>query len=146
MTGPGAATACLFVRSAGWLCALPLSAVVETLRPLPLTPLQPAVPGVLGVIRLRGRPAPVISTAALLGGADDAIGRYVHVRAGDRAAALAVADVLHVGHLDGDLPALAPLLADNAAMTAIASRDAALYAVLDAARLVPDAAWQAVAR
>ena len=53
----------VLVQAGLHLCALPLGAVIETLRPLPLRPLAGAPAGVLGVAVVRGSPVPVIDLA-----------------------------------------------------------------------------------
>src|SRR6202041_1193103 len=61
----------LLFRARGHLCALPLAHVVETMRPLPVEPMAGAPPYVPGLGISRGRPAPAVDVARLLG-EDDA--------------------------------------------------------------------------
>jgi purine-binding chemotaxis protein CheW len=148
VTGPSRPNV-LLVRAGSRLCALPLACVVETLRPLPTSPLAGTPPSVSGVAVVRGAPTPVVDLDALLGAAGGApASRFVVVRVGERRAALAVTEVVGLHALpEGGEVAGAPLLdgAADGAVAALRSRDDALLVVLAAARLVPDAAWRALA-
>jgi purine-binding chemotaxis protein CheW len=139
----------LLVRAGARVCALPITAVVETMRPLPVSPVAGVPPFVQGVAIVRGEPVPVLDLAAFLGdGAPAAPSRFVTVRAGPRTAALAVGDVVGVAPLDpGDATRL-PLLADACAgaVEALRARDADLVVVLRVARLVPDEVHRALAQ
>lgn len=134
-------TTSLICRVQNRLCALPLAALRETLRPLPVQALATPIDNVLGLARVRGESLPVLDLAALLGLADPHPRRWVVLQVGARRAAVAVAEVLGLrtvpAHTLGDLP---PLLRDarHAAIEALAWRDAELLAVLDAGRLLPD--------
>ena len=124
-------------------CAIPIAYVVETMRPLPVEP--PAHPAacVRGVAIIRGVPTPVVDTARLLGAAAGAPGRYVVVRARDRAVALEVDRVVDVRPLTGvELAALPPLVRAAApdAIAAIGSADRDVVVLLEAARLIPEVA------
>ncbi|MER7274337.1 chemotaxis protein CheW [Dactylosporangium sp. NPDC000244] len=61
------------------LCALPLAAVVETVRPLPVQPVGGAGGALLGVAVIRGAAVPVVDTAALLGDPGVPPSRFVTV-------------------------------------------------------------------
>lgn len=163
----------LVCRAQARLCGLPLDAVEETLRPQPLRPLAAPVVHVAGLARIRGDWLPVVDLAGLLGmspaltagaplidsvhpavtgTADDAaavpVRRYVVLRVGERRVALAVAEVLGVFELpEAEVRALPPLLRDreHGAVAALAERDDELVAVLDQARLLPDATLTALA-
>lgn len=128
-------------RSGLLRCALPVSEVVETLRPLPLRPVAGAPPAVLGVAIVRGEPTPVVDLAAAIGApAGVAPGRFVVVRAGERRVALAVGEVLGVRALDAArLRELPPLLRDarDGAVESIATLDGELVAVIAGARVLP---------
>jgi purine-binding chemotaxis protein CheW len=135
------------VQAGAGLCALPIRAVTETMRPAAARPLAGAPPFVAGVAIVRGVPTPVIDLAALLGGAPEAApGRWVVVRCGARLAALAVRRVAGVA----SLPAAGtqvPLL-DGAASGAVASLralDGELLVVLEESRLVPAEVLRAAA-
>lgn len=124
------------------LCALPLAVVGEILRPLPIERLAARAEHVLGLARIRGRSLPVLDLAALLGVADAAPARYVTVKLAERQAALAVSAVLGLRTLPlAALAALPPLLCEtrNEVIEAIAWLDAELLALLNMARLLPDA-------
>ena len=138
----------LLVRAGARLCGLPVGAVTETMRPLPVSPVAGAPGWVRGVTILRGEPVPVVDLAALLGGApEDAPARFVGVRTGDRQAALSVAAVVGVAELDPDGARTLPLVRDACAgaLSSLRALDGDLLVVLGAARLVPDAASAAVA-
>jgi purine-binding chemotaxis protein CheW len=137
----------LLVRAGPRLCALRVGDVVETMRPLPVSPLAGTPPEVVGAAIARGHPAPVVDLDRLLGGGGAAAPRrFVLVRAGARRALLAVDAVIGVGDLPAGLDAAPPLLASSAggAVEALGALDGELLAVLQAARLVPDGAWEAL--
>lgn len=146
--GPGDGARVLVCRVQARLCALPLEAVEETLRPLPLRPLTAPVVQVLGLARIRGDWLPVLDLAAVLGLPSGAVDRFVIIRTGPRRVALAVSQVIGLQSLEAEaLSALPPLLrdGDHAAVTALAQRDDELMAVLDEARLMPDGLADALA-
>lgn len=133
------------------LCGLPIDGVIETMRPLPVSPVPGAPPFLRGVAIVRGEPVPVLELAVLLGDAAVRPGpgaRFVTVRAGDRPAALAVSAVRGVSTLDAAELRHLPLLADACAgaLDALRVRDGDLLLVLGAARLVPDEALAAIRR
>jgi len=128
--------------------ALPVTHVVETMRPLPVTPIAGAPSGVLGLAVIRGAPTPVVDLASLVG-ADRAepAGRFVLVTSGARRVALAVAEVLGVHPIErAAFEALPPLLGDAAsgAVRSVAALDGELLAVIDSARLVPPSFWGSI--
>jgi purine-binding chemotaxis protein CheW len=119
------------------------------MRPLPIAAIAGAPPYVRGVAIVRGEPMPVVDLAALLGGeAKVEPARFVAVRAGGHAAALAVAEVLGVTELDAGDERRAPLVRDACAgaLESLRARDGDLLLVLGAARLVPEEALAAAAR
>jgi purine-binding chemotaxis protein CheW len=130
----------LLVRAGERLCGLPLDAVAETMRPLPVAPLAGAPPFVRGVAVVRGEPVPVVDLGALVGGAAAEAARFVTVRAGGRVAALAVAAVIGVAELDGWDERRMPLVREACAgaLESLRARDDDLLLVLGASRLVPD--------
>ncbi len=135
----------LACRARRRLCALPLEAVVETMRPLPVNELPGAPPFVRGVSVIRGSPVPVVDVGGLLGDLQGyAPTRFVVVRLGERRAALALEEVLGLRELPPlQLSELPPLLRDAAVVVPrIVALDAELLHVLSAARLVPDSVWQ----
>ena len=131
----------LVIRTGSHLCALQLSDVVETMRPLPVEPVSGAPKCVRGLSLIRGAPVPIVDLAELLGDAAPAPWtRFVCVRARPRTVALAVTAVLGLS----DLPPLLlstmpPLLRDARSdiIEAIASLDAQLFLVLKSASLLP---------
>jgi purine-binding chemotaxis protein CheW len=140
----------LVVRAGSRRAALPLAVVGETMRPLPVEPLAGAPPFVAGVAVVRAEPVPVVDLAVLLAGGNDPVDevrRFVTVRAGSGTFMLGVADVVGIRELPSDvqrdLPGLLGAAAASVAL-AVAAQDRRLLMLLDAARLVPDAVWQAL--
>lgn len=136
----------LVLRSSGRLCGLPLASVVEILR----TPLLERMPGtpetVCGFAKVRGVPVPVVDLAALLdlpGGGAHA--RLVVMRAGGRRVALQVDEVLGI-RATASLAAIPPLLqaACQRRVQALAALDAEFLWLLNAARLAPADACEAI--
>ncbi len=139
----------LVVRAGTCVCALPLRMVGETMRPLPIEQLPGAPDGVLGVSVVRGRPTPVVEARRVLeqDGAEPAA-RFVTLKLGSRAAALAVDAVLGVRSIEAQhLESMPPVLGTGApAAAALGTLDRELLLVLTATRLVPDAVWETLAR
>lgn len=138
----------LMLKVGALRCALPLSCVVEALRPLPLRPLAGMAAFVSGASVIRGQAVPVVDLAALLGAASPAAARFVVVRAGERRVALAVESVIGVTELaDEALEGVPPLLsqAQGQTVSALGVLDHDLLLVLQAARLVPDEVWPLLA-
>lgn len=137
----------LVFRVAGKLCALPLSQVIETLRPLPLQRFGSAPDFVLGAATVRGLPIPVVSAARLLDeGARGGL-RWICVAAGSRRVALEVDDVLGVRMIAGiDATLRQPLLegAEPERVATLGRLDGELLRTLQAAHLVPGSAWAAI--
>jgi purine-binding chemotaxis protein CheW len=134
-----AAISCLLFRVGARLCALPVSAVVETMRPLPVEPFAQAPLGVQGMAIIRGAPLPVLALAALLDGHSDKPARFITVKIADRQIALAVGAVMGVESIAAvSLQQLPPLLgvANTEAVQAIGAIDTQLLLLLNAARLV----------
>jgi len=125
-------------------CAVPIEHVVEILRPLPIESVSHALPFVLGVAVIRGAATPVLDAGGLMGGALRSPGRFVALKIGARAAALAVDAVVGVRVLsESALDQLPPLL-DSALIASIGVLDSNLLLVLRCARLVPDELWAAL--
>ena len=140
MTDPGSDQLMLLCRGRRLLCALPLGALVETMRPLPLTPIGGAPAFVRGVCLIRGTPTPVVDLGALLESPDPpAPMRFVTLKVAERRVALAVEEVLGFRRLGAAL-ALPPLLGGvgSDAVAALGRLDAELLLVLEASRLVPE--------
>ncbi len=133
-------SAWLYCRAGFHLCALPLTHVVEIMRPQPVAAVAGGLGFVLGLAVIRGTAMPVISAAVLLGAADGNAGRFVSIRAGAGCAVLAVEDVLGVRYADAAQAAALPPLLDGVAgdaVAAIAVRDAGFLLFLNLTRLVP---------
>jgi purine-binding chemotaxis protein CheW len=129
------------------LCALPLAQVVETMRPMPVSPVAGAPSYVPGVAIIRGDPLPVVDVGAMLGSGGAAARRFVTLRVGSRQVALAVGDVVGVRALAPEaLAALPPLLRDAAAdaLSSMGALDHELLLRLDGARVVPEAMWHEI--
>jgi len=139
----------LLVRARSLGCALPLSATVETLRPLPVQQVQGMPPFVRGISVVRGHPVPVVDLGLLLGLPEPAHPtRYVTVRAGGGELALAVEAVLGTSTFDpASFQAMPPLLRDTRPelVEAIGVRDQQLLLLLRAARLLTGDEWRALA-
>ncbi|MGE0709806.1 MAG: chemotaxis protein CheW [Planctomycetota bacterium] len=140
----------LLMLAAQIRCALPLSRVIETLRPLPVEPVREVGGVQVGLARIRGEPVPVLELAELLGAGRGAPTRLVTLRigegagegAGARRVALAVDAVLGLAELPlGDLP---PLLRESPGLAGLTQLDAELVRVLDAGCLVPPEVWEAL--
>jgi len=118
------------------------------MRPLATEPVASQPPFVRGVCVIRGAATPVVDLRYLVTGeVAPQPARFVTVRAADRVAALAVDAVIGLRRLDGAAGGgLPPLLrqAGGPATRLLGTLDAALLAVLDQARLVPDDAWRAI--
>jgi purine-binding chemotaxis protein CheW len=139
----------LMVRTHGWRCALPLREVIETLRPLPVSPVAGVPSFVRGVSVVRGEPTPVISLAALMGGAASAEPqRFVVLRVAERRVALEVDEVFGLRELNfSELGAVPPLLQSAASghLEVLGTLDGQLLGALSAARLLPADAWSRLA-
>ena len=134
----------LLVRARVYLVALPISAVVETMRPLPVRPAPGAPPFVRGIAIIRGEPLPVIDLGALLTAAPasgEPGGRFVTVKSGERRVALSVSAVVGIRALNIDALAAAPPLLSQALpeqVERLGVLDGETLAVLGTARLLPE--------
>jgi purine-binding chemotaxis protein CheW len=125
-------------------CALPLTCVVETMRPQPVETLSGAPGFIMGLSIIRGAGVPVVDVAALLGRSAPP-SRFVTIRTGSGVAALATGDVLGVRALgDTWIAQTSPLLGELAqeVVAAVAAADQRLVLVLQASRIVPGAVWR----
>lgn len=137
----------LLVRISGAVCGLPLNDVVETMRRLATEPLAAAPDYVRGITVVRGIPAPVVDLGRLIeADAASEPGRYVTVRVGSRAVALAVESVIGIADLDTEAADVPPLLhsARREAVESLGTLDSELLVVLRPARLVPESLWTAL--
>lgn len=137
---------CLIARARALSCALPLSYVVEIMRPLPVDPIANAPSFMLGVAVVRGEPVPVIDCGAFVqAGASAEHTRWASVRAGERSAVIAFEAILGVRSLPKDSASLPPLLsgAPSEVLSGLALLDRKLLLVLHGSRLLPEAVWSA---
>jgi purine-binding chemotaxis protein CheW len=138
----------LVVRVQTRVCAVPLTHVVETMRPPPVEALAGMPAFVRGVSIIRGVPTPVVDLGAVLGALGGIAQRLVTLRLGDRQVALSVDAVLGVRDLDfSAIQELPPLLrgASTDVIEAIGTLDEQFLMVLRAGWELPDDVWQALA-
>jgi purine-binding chemotaxis protein CheW len=137
----------LTCRIASHVCAMPLTSIIETMRPLPFEAFPGAPDFVAGLAVIRGVPTPVVSMRALMGEPPGPAGRFVTVRIRERVAALAVDEVLGVLQLNTarttDLPPLLRNVAGNT-ISAVTSRDADLMLFFETARIFPPGTIEAL--
>lgn len=131
------------------VCAVPLTHVIETMRPLPIEPISGVPSFVRGISIIRGIPTPVVELGGILGTRNESTGgRFVTVRAGDRQVALLVDTVLGIRDLDPVTAAqeLPPLLqeASRDVIEKIGTLDNRFLMILQAAWRLPEETWQAV--
>jgi purine-binding chemotaxis protein CheW len=130
-------------------CAVPLSAVDEIMRPLPIEPIPEIPVFVRGLSIVRGNPVPVIDLGLLMRRPEPGpCGRFVSLRVGDKHVALAVEEIIGLRALDPAALEELPLLLRAApadAVNAIGVLDHQLLMVLEATRIVPARVWQSLA-
>ena len=134
----------LLCRIGALRCALPITRVRETMRPLPVEPVSGTPPYVRGLAIIRGMAVPVLDAALLLGAQATPVARFITMGTGQRTVALAVEEVIGVRTIaDDEFQDLPPLLRDAGGETisAIGTLDAGLLVLLRAGRLVPDGLW-----
>jgi purine-binding chemotaxis protein CheW len=148
-SGPlGDARASLVLGLGSRVCAVPVTFVRETMRPLPVEAVEGTPPFVLGLAVIRGQATPVVHLGRLLGEQNPATpSRFVTLRLGDRTLALAVGAVLGVRRLDAS--ALQPLpailgVAGEAGIESVGELDGELLVVLRATGLLPEPLWQRI--
>ena len=137
----------LLVRAGTRRCALRAADVLETMRPLPVTPVGDGPGFALGAAVIRGRPTPVVDLARLLGEGGEGAGeiaRFVCLRVAERRVALAVAEVIDLRPLSASaLEGLPPLLSGNPrAIEALGALDDRLLLLLESARILPGDYWE----
>lgn len=130
------------------VCAVPLTHVIETMRPLPVEPISGVPPFVQGISIIRGIPTPVVDLGAILGTPSERAERFVTLRVGDKQVALSVNAVLGVRDLDTimTMRELPPLLrrASKDVVETIGTLDEQVLMVLRAGWELPDEVWQAM--
>ena len=139
----------LIVRLRGCVCAVPLTHVIETMRPLPVEPISGVPSFVRGISIIRGIPTPVVDLGAILGTPGEGAVRFVTLRVGNKQMALSVNAVLGVRDLDTIMTVreLPPLLqrASQEAVESIGALDEQVLMVLRAGWELPEEVWHALA-
>jgi purine-binding chemotaxis protein CheW len=138
---------CLLCRANEQGCVLPLSQVVETMRPLPTIAIPGAPPFVRGLAIIRGLPTPVVDLARLLGGTMGTATRFVSLKSEQGTLALAVEHVEGLRHIAlNTLQPLPSLLqsVQSDAIAAVTLLDEQLLLLMRTAQLVPEAMWAAI--
>ena len=130
------------------LLALPLSEVIETMRPQPIRAIAGLPDFISGASVIRGATLPVLDLARLWSGTSEASpGRFVTIRAGNGQAVLAVRAIAGIRELELEwFEKLPPLLqgASSESIAALGAMDSQMLVVLDAARMVPGDVWDAL--
>lgn len=125
---------------------LPISAVAEVMRRLPVDSVPDAPPFVLGLTIIRGKPVPVVDLGALIGAEGrPSPTRFVLIRLGQRSVALAVEELLGIDKLDSlCVEEMPPLLrqARPETVQGLAALDGQLHLVLKTSRLVPESVFR----
>lgn len=146
MGGPEKAVT-LLSRAGSLIAGIPVSVVIEVMRPLPVNPV-PRAPGFVdGISIIRGIPTPVVRIRRLFAESDAAPGRLILVRTGPRQVALAVDAVLDLRSLPRNgFGAMPPLLgaASRDIVGELTTLDGELIVLLETARIVPDALFEAL--
>ena len=123
------------------VCGLPLEHIIETLRPLALSPFEGMPPFVMGLSVIRGTPTPVVDLGRLLGNEGSARrGRWVLARAQGRRVALAVEQVIGVRTLATSLLSALPSLLGEASaefVSRVGSLDERVLVMLESGRVLP---------
>jgi len=130
------------------LCAVPLTHVIETMRPLPVEHIAGVPSFVQGISIIRGIPTPVIDLEAVVGTPSERVERFVTLRVADKQVALSVNAVLGVRDLGGVMMMreLPPLLqrASNEVIETIGTLDKQVLMVLREGWELPDEVWHAL--
>lgn len=138
----------LIVGLASCVCALPLTHVIETMRPLSVEPISGVPSFVQGISIIRGIPTPVIDLGAVVGTPNERAERFVTLRVGDRQVALSVNAVLGVRDLDTimTIQELPPLFhtASKDVIETIGTLDEQVMLVLRESWELPDEVWRAL--
>jgi len=141
----------LVCRVQGRTCALPIEHVGEIMRPLHIDRIPGAPHYILGLAVIRGVATPVLNMASLFEQIEARVERYerfISIKVAGRPLALAVGQVQGVSvFARQDLSAMPSLMQSIGSdlIESIGVRDAALFLVLDGARLLPEgalAAWE----
>jgi len=137
----------LVFRAHSNLCAVPLSCVLETMRPLPTEAFKDMPGFVRGLSIIRGSPFPVVDVGALLGtNGQMPVTRFIALRISEtRGIALAVEEVVGVKELDPSLLQRMPSLlhgADSERVAAIGTLDGELLVILQEGKMLSEDVWQ----
>src|SRR6266849_205795 len=136
----------LIVGLKSCVCAVPLTHVIETIRPLPVEPISGVPPFVRGISIIRGIPTPVVDLGAVLGTSGERAERFVTLRLGDKQVALSVDAVLGVRDLETIVMTreLPPLLqrASKDVVETIGTLDKQVLMVLRTGWELPDEGWE----
>jgi purine-binding chemotaxis protein CheW len=138
----------LVVKLKSCICAVPVTHIIEMMRPLPVEPISGVPSFVLGVSIIRGIPTPVIDLGALVGTPSEQAERFVTLRVADKQVALSMNAVVGVCDL-GVVVAireLPPLLqrASNEVVETIGALDQQVLLVLREGWELPDEIWHAL--
>ena len=138
----------LIVGLKSCVCAVPLTTVIETMRPLLVEPVSAVPSFVQGISIIRGIPTPVIDLGAVVGTPSVRPERFVTLRVRDRQVALSVNAVLGIRDLGGlsTMAELPPLLqrASKDVIETIGTLDEQVLMVLREGWELPDEVWQAL--
>ena len=145
---PHARHSALLCQVGSLVCGLPLEHILETLRPLPLSPFEGMPPFVSGLSIIRGAPVPVVDLGRLLGNERSGTrGRWVLARTQERWVALAVEQVIGVRTLAApSLSALPSLLGEASAefVSRVGTLDTRLLVMLESGRVLPESTWSSL--
>jgi purine-binding chemotaxis protein CheW len=138
----------LLCRAGVHYCALPLTAVSETMRRLEVRAIAPCPAFVEGLTLVRGVAMPLVNLARLLGQLESAPAvRFVHVTTGSRSVAVGVDEVVGVRLIEvGSASDFPPLLGGvrEQFVDALTTLDRELLLVLSSARLLPESTWDSL--
>lgn len=137
----------LLFRAGVQLCALPLSVVMETMRPLPMQPMRDEQRLNLGLSLIRGRPCPVVDMARLFGSSMSPTRVVLLKLPQERNVALAVTAVEGVYRVPSEsLMEKPPLTSggDCDLTESIGILDGELFKVLQAGTLLSEEDWSLV--
>lgn len=138
-------TLALLVRAGERVCALPLSAVAEIMRPLPIKAVPQMPPIVEGLSVVRGEPVPVVRLECLLGGAPSSEkGRFVSLKVSERRVILLVEEVIGLRDLEVSIfQRLPPLLGESPSevVSMVGVLDQQLMLLMETLRLIPKQVW-----
>ncbi len=133
------------VRARERLCAIRISQVEETMRPLPIASIVGAPPYVLGVSMIRGLATPVVDLGSVLAQAGPArLTRFLTLKNGGLRVALGVDQLVGTQFLNqANLRPLPAHLQASAGerIEAVGSFDEQLLFMIEPARLLPESLW-----